>query len=252
MTPTGNRSVPSGTRLARQAGARGLGGDLGHHRPADRAGHDGRGCNLAREPARADHARHGRLEDVLLDLQLQPDRRRDGADGVGGVLVVCTETTQSVLAERRAAEVQEHQRQMLRQMPGFVAMLSGPDLVYTYVNDAYVAISERTDFVGRRFRDVFADIEGQGYFEAFENAFHDGKGVVTRGMELRLHGRADPQYVDFVLEPIRDDSGAVTGLFVGGYETTEIYRGNAALRDAEQRLRLAVENAEVGFWDVDL
>ena len=111
--------------------------------------------------------------------------------------------------------------------------------------------SERADFVGRRFRDVFADIEGQGYFEAFENAFHDGKGVVTRGMELRLHGRADPQYVDFVLEPIRDDAGAVTGLFVGGYETTEIYRGNAALRDAEQRLRLAVENAEVGFWDVD-
>ena len=166
--------------------------------------------------------------------------------------VVCTETTQAVLAERRAAEVQEHQRQMLRQMPGFVATLSGPDLVYTYVNDAYVTISERTEFIGRRFRDVFADIEGQGYFEAFEDAFHKGKGVVTRGMELRLHGRDEPQYVDFVLEPIRDDAGVVTGLFVGGYETTEIYRGNAALRETEERLQvLPVDNADVGFWDVD-
>ena len=195
--------------------------------------------------------RGGRLEDVYWTYSYSPIDDEMAQNGVGGVLVVCTETTQSVLAERRAAEVQEHQRQMLRQMPGFVAMLSGPDLVYTYVNDAYVAISERTEFIGRRFRDVFADIEGQGYFEAFEKAFHEGKGAVTRGMELRLHGRDDPQYVDFVLEPIRDDAGTVTGLFVGGYETTEIYRGNAALRETEQRLRLAVENAEVGFWDVD-
>ena len=196
--------------------------------------------------------RAGAREEVYWTYSYGPIDDETAASGVGGVLVICAETTQTVLAQRRAAEMQEHQRQMLRQMPGFVGMLSGPDLVYTYVNDAYVAISERTDFVGRRFRDVFADIEGQGYFEAFENAFHSGKGIVTRGMELRLHGRHEPQYVDFVLEPIRDDAGAVNGLFVGGYETTELYRGNEALRETEERLRLAVENAEVGFWDVDL
>ena len=196
--------------------------------------------------------RAGVREEVYWTYSYGPIDDETAPSGVGGVLVVCTETTQTVLAERRASEMQEHQRQMLRQMPGFVGMLTGPDLVYTYVNDAYVAISERTDFVGRRFRDVFADIEGQGYFEAFENAFHSGKGIVTRGMELRLHGRHEPQYVDFVLEPICDDAGAVTGLFVGGYETTELYRGNKALREAEERLRLAVENAEVGFWDLDL
>jgi signal transduction histidine kinase len=153
----------------------------------------------------------------------------------------CSETTAQVLADRRAAEVQDRQRQMLRQMPGFVGMLSGPDLVYTYVNDAYVAISERTEFVGRRFRDVFADIEGQGYFEVFENAYRTGKGVVIRGMELRLHGRDEPQYVDFVLEPIRDDAGEVNGLFVGGYETTDIYRGNQVLRESEARQRFLLD-----------
>jgi signal transduction histidine kinase/PAS domain-containing protein len=173
----------------------------------------------------------------------------DEGGSVAGMFCACSETTAQVLADRRAAEVQERQRQMLRQMPGFVGMLSGPDLVYTYVNDAYIAISERTDFVGRRFRDVFADIEGQGYFEMFENAFHSGKGVVIRGMELRLHGRDDPQYVDFVLEPIRDDAGVVTGLFVGGYETTDIYRGNQVLRESEarQRFLLDIANAMHGL-----
>jgi PAS domain S-box-containing protein len=181
---------------------------------------------------------------------------RDETGRAVGLYVAATETTDRVLAERRAAEERERQRQMLRQMPGFIGMLSGPDLIYTYVNDAYVTISERADFVGRRFRDVFADIEGQGFFEAFENAFHSGESVVTRGMELRLHGRDETQYVDFVLEPIRDDTGTVTGLFVGGYETTEVYRGNAALRASEARLafldRLGAETAPLADADAVL
>jgi PAS domain S-box-containing protein len=165
---------------------------------------------------------------------------------------VCTETTEQVLAEQRLTAVQEHQKQMLRQMPGFVAMLSGPDLVYTYANDAYVAISERTEFVGRRFRDVFADIKGQGFFEAFENAFRTGLGVVTRGMELRLHGREDVQYVDFVLEPIRNEAGVVTGLFVGGYETTEAYQANEVLRASEERYRTLFDNIDAAFCIVEV
>ena len=200
--------------------------------------------------------RNGAREEVYWTYSYGPIDDENSPDGVGGVLVVCSETTQAVLAERRAAEIQEHQRQMLRQMPGFVGMLTGPDLIYTYVNDAYATISERTDFVGRRFRDVFADIEGQGYFEVFEDAFRNGKGVVTRGMELRLHGREDKQFVDFVLEPIRDGAGEVTGLFVGGYETTEVYRGNEALRQSEARLgfldRLGAETAALAEADAVL
>ncbi len=182
--------------------------------------------------------RNGVLEDTYWIYSFAP--LYDGSE-TAGVLLSAFETTGKVMAEQRLSAAREHQRQMLLQMPGFVAMLSGPELVYTYVNDAYVTISERTDFVGRRFRDVFSDITGQGFHELFENVFHTGKGMVTRGMELRLHGRIDLQYVDFVVEPVRDDNGVVTGVFVGGYETTEIYRGNAALRAREERARALAE-----------
>ena len=197
--------------------------------------------------------RNGRFEDTYWIYSFAPLHDR-GA--VVGVFVTALDTTAQVVAERRLREEQQRQRQMLRQMPGFVAMLSGPDLVYSYVNDAYVEIAERTDFVGRRFRDVFADIEGQGFFEAFETAFRSGESIVSRGMELRLHGRDETQYVDFVLEPIRDGAGVVTGLFVGGYETTEIYRGTEALRRSEARLafldKLSGETAPLADADAVL
>ena len=197
--------------------------------------------------------RNGRFEDTYWIYSFAPLHDR-GA--VVGVFVTALDTTAQVVAERRLREEQQRQRQMLRQMPGFVAMLSGPDLVYSYVNDAYVEIAERTDFVGRRFRDVFAEIEGQGFFEAFETAFRSGESIVSRGMELRLHGRDETQYVDFVLEPIRDGAGVVTGLFVGGYETTEIYRGTEALRRSEARLafldKLSGETAPLADADAVL
>jgi PAS domain S-box-containing protein len=177
---------------------------------------------------------------------------RDESGRIAGMFCTCAETTKQVLAQRQAEDVEERQRQMLLQMPGFIGMMSGPDLVYTYVNEAYVEISERTEFIGKPFREVFQDIGGQGYAELFEKVFRTGEGIVARGMELRLHGREDAQFVDLVVEPIRDNSGAVTGVFVGGYETTELYRGNQALRQSEARLELATEAASLGIWDWDV
>ena len=55
-----------------------------------------------------------------------------------GVIAIVVETTERVLADRRAAAEQERQRQLFRKMPGFVAVLAGPEHVYEYVNDAYV------------------------------------------------------------------------------------------------------------------
>lgn len=157
--------------------------------------------------------RNGAREEVYWTYSYGPIDDENSSDGVGGVLVVCSETTEAVRAKRRAAEVQEHQQQMLRQMPGFVGMLNGSDLIFTYVNDAYVTISERTDFVGRRFRDVFADIEGQGYFEVFEDAFRTGRrrhtrhGAApawTRGHAIyRLRARTDPRRCGRGYRPIR-------------------------------------------------
>ncbi|MFK5004522.1 hypothetical protein ACI4AP_28380, partial [Klebsiella pneumoniae] len=84
------------------------------------------------------------------------------------------------LAESQASlklEV-ERQRQSLQQMPGFVGLLSGPDHVFTYVNDAYIAIGGVRDYVGRAVRDVFPELEGQGFYELLDEVYATGKPFV--------------------------------------------------------------------------
>jgi hypothetical protein len=179
--------------------------------------------------------RSGKAEQVWLNLDYSPVIDESGAPG--GVIAMVVETTASVLADRRAAVERDRQRRMLGQMPGFAAVLAGPEHVYEYVNDAYVSITGRENFVGNSVRAMLPELGGQGFYELLDHVFSSGERFVTHGMELHLRGSDESRFIDFVYEPIRDDSGAVTGIFVGGYEVTELHRAAAALRASEARLR---------------
>ena len=187
--------------------------------------------------------RSGKPEQVWMNLDYSPVIDESGSPG--GVIAIVVETTERVLAGRRASAEQERQRALFRQMPGFVGVLGGPEHVYEYVNDAYIEISERSDFIGRPIRDVFPDLAGQGFFELLDHVYTTGEPIVTRAMELRLHGSGEAQYIDFVYEPIRDAAGSVTGVFVAGYEVTEAHRAAAALRRLNANLeRMIVERTQ--------
>jgi PAS domain S-box-containing protein len=174
-------------------------------------------------------------EQVWMNLDYWPVPDESGAPA--GVICTVVETTERVKADARANAERERQRQLLLQMPGFVGIVGGPEHVYEYVNDAYVKISERTDFIGRRFADVFPDLESQAFLGMLDEVYETGQTIAPTGMELRLHGGDEVQYIDFVFEPIRDEAGAVTGVFIGGYEVTQAYRATRALRESEARLR---------------
>ena len=49
------------------------------------------------------------------------------------------------------------------------------------------------------------------------------------------------RFVDFVYQPIKDQLGGVTGIFVVGADVTDRARSDAALRDSESRLRETAE-----------
>jgi PAS domain S-box-containing protein len=178
--------------------------------------------------------RDGVFRQLWTDLDYSPILDESGQPV--GVFAVVTETTERVLADRRIASERERQQQLFSQMPGFVGVMSGPEHTFEYVNDAYLAISGRTDFIGKTVRQVFPELEGQGYFELLDEVYATGKAIVTRAMELRLQGSDEIQFIDFVYQTIRDADGSTTGIFVGGYEVTETHRATAALRASEARL----------------
>ncbi|WP_375597078.1 PAS domain-containing protein [Devosia sp. Naph2] len=181
---------------------------------------------------------------------------RDDRGTTAGLFCACTEITGQIEAERQAERERMRQRLMLKQMPGFVALLVGPDHRFEYVNDAYREIAGERNFEGRTAREVFPEVEDQGYFEFLDNVYATGEAFSAHAAPILLAGETEPRYVDFLYEPIRDDAGAVTGIFVGGYEVTEQVRTRARLEESEERVRSEAERvrlaldagAIVGTW----
>jgi len=180
--------------------------------------------------------RHGaEWDDARFTLGYSPVDDPTTPTGVGGVLVTAMEITDRLVAEAALQATEERQRHLLQQMPGFVAVLGGPDHIFEYVNDAYVAISGSREFTGRTVRDVFPELAGQGFYELLDRVYATGEPFSARALPIRLAGEDDDRYIDLLYQPIRNDHGLVTGIFVGGYDITERVRIQA-YRDALVRL----------------
>ena len=185
--------------------------------------------------------RNGRLEEVYWTYSYGPIDDEDAPNGIGGVLVVCAETTEQVLSRRRATEDIEHMAELFRQAPGFVAVLRGADHVFELTNPAYIELVGRSDLIGRPVRAVFPDIEGQGFFELLDDVFKSGETYTSFGAAITFQPSPDSparrHLIDFVYQPIKNRDGVVTGIFVQGSDVTERAAAEAATRESEARLR---------------
>ncbi|WP_422017215.1 ATP-binding protein [Reyranella sp.] len=195
--------------------------------------------------------RNGLREDVYWTYSYSPIDDTAAPHGVGGVLVVCSETTEKVLTEQRLMAEIERQRRMFQKAPGFIAVLSGPEHVYEYVNEAYFAIAGQRDFIGRRVRDALPELEGQGFYELLDRVYRTGERFIARAMPVRLGNDASIRLIDFLYEPMRDETGEVYGIFVGGHDITAHKEAERQSLLSEESLRLTTEAAEIGIWDVD-
>ena len=182
------------------------------------------------------------LEDAWFDLTYSP--LRDDRSDVAGVLVTVVETTDRVLAERRLASQSERQRSLFELAPGFITILRGPDMIFEFVNVAYRKLFGGRDFIGRTVRDAFPDIADQGFHELLANVYATGERFVANHIRVLLEHPAGSTprecFLDFIYEPITDEAGNVTGLFVEGYDVTDAHLAQVALREMNADLERRV------------
>ena len=81
------------------------------------------------------------MQEVYWTYSYSPIDEAVGAAGVGGVLVICTETTQQVLTERRVIAERERFAQLFEQAPTFMCMLRGPKHVFELANPGYMRLT---------------------------------------------------------------------------------------------------------------
>jgi PAS domain S-box-containing protein len=194
--------------------------------------------------------RAGVLTETFFDISFSAVREADGS--IGGVLAIAYETTERVRATRAATAERARLSQMFEQAPSFMALLRQPGHVIELANAGYQQLTDNRAIVGMPIAEALPEIAEQGFMALLDQVVATRKPYRGYAVPVTLrHGDGLPGLflLDFVYQPVFDEEGEVTGIFVEGIDVTERHQTQEKLALSENSLRLAIDVAEIGTWN---
>jgi len=143
-------------------------------------------------------------------------------------------------------------RGLIRQAPVAICAIRATDLMVMEVNDSYLELvgKKRSEIENHTIWDAVAEA-ADSYAPVMKQVVDTGTAFHAREHEVILirEGIEEQVFVDFVYEPVRGLSGEVTLILVVGNDVTDKVLARRSIEDVEERIRLAIEAAEIGTYD---
>lgn len=147
---------------------------------------------------------------------------------------------------------EERFRSMIRQAPVGICVIRAKDLMIQEVNDGYLELvgKMREELEHQTIWDAVPEA-AEGYASVLQNVIDTGIAFVATEHELFLlrNGKPASVFVDFVYEPVKNLQGIVASILVLGIDVTDKVLARKGIEEMEERVRLAVEAAEIGTFD---
>ena len=170
---------------------------------------------------------------VGIEATCFPLFERDGKT-IEYVVVVFKDVT-AEMRDREAAEeerdLQAAARQrlgsLLKQAPVPIAVYRGAEHVYDLVNPLYAQIfGAQGLLIGKRVRDAMPEIAARGLVAILDQIYATGEPCTAHQLHVQVdrqqRGTLEDAWFNFVVEPTRDERGAIDGLIVAGADVTDL------------------------------
>jgi PAS domain S-box-containing protein len=187
-------------------------------------------------------------EQRWLSVDAVPERR-PGEARPFRVYSLFSDVTDEVRAAEmrlRLAEAERAARQQMarvfEQAPVAISVTHGPAHVYEQANAAMRRLAGDRDLVGRTPREALADLDPRMH-DRYEQVFATGEAFVGVEMPVSLPRDAElaEAYVNLVHQPLRDATGAVSGIVTVATDVTD----QVLARRAIERARASAEEANL-------
>jgi len=223
--------------------------------PPDRLNEEARIIERLKRGERIEHfeteraTKDGRL--IAISLTISPVRDSEGH--VVGASKIARDITDQKKAElerqRLQAQIQVERAQfaeVFHRAPSFLALLRGPQHTFELANDRYYELIGNRDIIGKPAREALPEIAGQGFFELLDDVYRSGEPFVGTNMRVLVQRKPDlpleERFLEFVYQPMRDGTGAVSGVLAQGIDLTDRKRAQEGLArvtaDSDRLLRL--------------
>ena len=147
-------------------------------------------------------------------------------------------------------------QKMFIEAPVSMCILKGKQLIFESANTNYYQLTGRSEnIIGKPVREVFPEVEGQGYFKWLDKVYKTGKTFTANETPLQLDllgdGNLTQQYINFMYQPFLNETGEVEGIFFFGINITEQVEYRLKIEESEKRYKDLIENLPVAVYTTD-
>jgi PAS domain S-box-containing protein len=166
------------------------------------------------------------------------------------------EREQELRRARAQADVaRKNLEKIFEDAPAAIAILRGEEMRYELSNRINQQLAAGRTLVGKTVREALPELEADGVTAFVRRVYETGQPFFAHEYPVTAPATADTparrMFMNGVCQPLRGSMGDVDGVMIFAYDVTDLVSSRRRVQEAEERLRLAVESAQLGTWDYD-
>ena len=189
--------------------------------------------------------RNGKLEDVYWTFSYNPVYIENGQ--IGGVLVVCHETTKNVQTVKELQISESRFQNLVQETTVGIIVLSGWEMKIEIANKSFCALLECVpeELAGKNLFDIIPQAENS-IRPILEQILSTGESFTSFGWPFYLNtagNKIKENCLDLYYQPYKEPDGTIGGVMILCQDVSEQVMSRKKLEESEQRLRSFVESA---------
>ncbi|RTQ46514.1 PAS domain S-box protein [Hymenobacter gummosus] len=195
-------------------------------------------------------------------LLVQAVARRDAGGRITAWVGTGTDIHEQKLSQQQLTEKDRLLQQILQLLPAQVATLSGPEHVYTFLNERSTALLGSQARPGVPAASVLPELARNGMAELLDQVYRTGQAVQLNEVPMPQPPAADGsvalRYFDGSFQALTDEQGTPTGILVFGVDVTRRVQAQqraaelqAEVRQQAEQFRLLVESLPLYVYITD-
>lgn len=189
------------------------------------------------------------LNKFYLDFEYAPLFETDGR--VSGIMITVNNVTEKVEARKAIESNEQRTGALLKTAPFPIGVYIGKDLIIEIANQSIIDIwGKGQDVVGKPFKKLLPEVEGQGVFEQLDQVLETGLPIHTYNKQIRIedNGVMKHYYFNYSFNPLTDAEGKVYGVMNTAANVTDLNVAKQKIEESEKRFRNVADSAPVLIW----
>ncbi len=135
----------------------------------------------------------------------------------------------------KAEESRSKFKDMFRSSPSGICLLEGPEHLFTYANERYFELTQKSELLGKTVKEAFPEIESQGFYDLLDEVYENQEPYFAYEQPITLWSEWEKcyfeKYIDFAYKPLSDNEGQTYGVFVEALDVTDKVEYRKELQD---------------------